>query len=139
MKRIAILMCLALIGSLLHAAVGSVSSFATVTHPDGVAVATHTHHEATWGIEPVAMHHEHGSHAMQSNLSASDLVTEPCTDGDAAPDSCHSPQNECCLGAALLPASQSIVIPAQSTGAVVMAMRIATGGEPDGIFKPPRS
>lgn len=132
-------MCLALIGSLLHAAVGSVSSFAAVTQADGTAMTAHTRHEATRGIEPVAMHHDHASHAMPPGKSLSDPAGEQCAPEDATPDTCHAPQNECCLGAAMLPASQSIASPAQSAGAVVVAIRVAAGGEPGSIFKPPRS
>ena len=139
MKRIAVLLCLALIGSLLHAAVGSGATAAPSQHRviaiapgalgDTVSIgsADVTHHHHLWSMASDASEFVPGVHHSSN------------TPVDQESTACHSFDNECCLGTAMPPAPAPIAVATASGIATVVAMSIPAGRVRHGIYKPPRS
>ena len=138
MKRIAVLLCLALIGSLLHAAVGSVVTAAPSLYL-APAIAPGALSDTGSLALADATHHHHSPMAPNASDFASDA--HPSSAGSVDQDStpCHSPDNACCLGTAMPPAHQAIAGATTSGIATIIAMSIPAGHVRHGIYKPPRS
>ena len=139
MKRIAILMCLALIGSLMHAAVGSVAPVPVTFHHTAPVVAPAQALNDAVSVHAGTAHHQHHSSNQHEDPPASGTPLSKTLSDHSGSTPCPSAASDCCQGAMMLPAQFDIPNPAPVGIAVVVAMRLPPGWDWHGIYKPPRA